>query len=494
MTQPARGASRRGSRRARPDEPLAEGGGVEPQVAPSQPVAVPGLALPGPGLPGPGLAGPALGGSELGGSELAGPMLRRALAEPDEVHAGLVSALRQQSRSCGHAKPGAERSDELTIRRSQDQAIRRAPVPGAVLGEFVDVDAPGFVFLATARPNEYLIKGSDITVTWDAKSGHWLNDEGLVTQFGSPGPTAGPTPQLDLSAGLPLPGVSTLPPLTRPGKPGKLGKPSADVPNPDWTHYPLTMQDFKRLGVYDQMLQLAELASRFPITPYELTLRDNNPSERPTKFYRYHKFPIGFDDPQYVLGGGLNKVEITDEWQSRALKKLIADRQKFLNSLMVSPAKTVKAMEQFQANAMTTPFIATTSDRDYAESLYEQYPPADGQRAVLLVIEGPKANSFDFEEIYQSIKGAGGGKAEWNWRTSADRAKDAGQAEFGLPDLFIPLRGVSPLGFRVIEVVELSMPPSNALSRMTADQRMNVVRARSLPKTPRADDGEAQEL
>jgi hypothetical protein len=246
--------------------------------------------------------------------------------------------------------------------------------------------------------------------------------------------------------------------------------------------------------VYDQMLKLAELASSFAITPYELSLRANNPSERPTKFYRYHKFPIGFDDPQYVLGGGLNKVEITEEWQVKTLKKLIADRQKFLMSLQVSPVKTVKAMEQFQANAMTTPFIATTSDREYAESLYREYPPVDGQRAVLLVIEGPKASSFDFEEIYQSIKGTGGGKAEWNWRTSAERAKDADQAEFGLPDLFIPLRGVSPLGFRVVEVVELSMPPPTALSRLTADQRMQVVRARAQPKNPKVDAGEKQDL
>jgi hypothetical protein len=436
-----------------------EASAVEPSAALGQPVAMPGLALPGPGA------------------------LLRAVAEPDGGSLGVLSALRQHSRNRGHGQqaghPG-ESADGLTI--------RRAPVPGKTDGEFVDADAPGFVFLPTGRPHEYLIKGSDITVSWDAGSGHWLNAEGLVTQFGDAGPTAGPTPQLDLTGGLPLPSVRTLPPLTKPGKKGGV------VPNPDWTHYPLTMQDFKRLGVYDQMLKLAELASSFAITPYELSLRANNPSERPTKFYRYHKFPIGFDDPQYVLGGGLNKVEITEEWQVKTLKKLIADRQKFLMSLQVSPVKTVKAMEQFQANAMTTPFIATTSDREYAESLYREYPPVDGQRAVLLVIEGPKASSFDFEEIYQSIKGTGGGKAEWNWRTSAERAKDADQAEFGLPDLFIPLRGVSPLGFRVVEVVELSMPPPTALSRLSADQRMQVVRARAQPKNPKVDAGEKQDL
>jgi hypothetical protein len=147
-------------------------------------------------------------------------------------------------------------------------------------------------------------------------------------------------------------------------------------------------------------------------------------------------------------------------------------------------------MEEFQANAMTTPFIATTSDLAYAESLYEEYPPAEGQRAVVLVIEGPKSKTFDFEEIYQSIQGAGGGQAQWNWRTSAERARDADQAEFGLPDLFIPLRGVSPLGFRIVDVIELSMPPPTALSRLSADQRMQVVRARKQPKSSELVDHE----
>jgi hypothetical protein len=454
MTQPLRGASRRTARRRSTDDPIAVDGGTGENPALEQPVAVPGLALPG-----------------------AATLLRTAVG-PEQASGGLLAAMRQHSSSCRHADPaaGSEPAGGLTVRRSPDQVIRRAPVPGPTEGEFVDAAAPGMVFVPTGRPNEYLIKGSDIRVSWDAESDHWLNADGIVVEFGTPGPTAGPTPSLDLTGGLPLPAVSTLPPKTKPGKKGGV------VPNPEWTHYPLTMQDFKRLGVYDQMLKLAELASSFPITPYELSLRANNPSERPTKFYRYHKFPVGFDDPQYVLGGGLNKVEITEEWQSKALKKLIADRQKLLMSLQVSPQKTVKAMEQFQANAMTTPFIATTVDREYAESLYREYPPTPGQRAVVLVIEGPKANAFDFEEMYQTIKGTGGGRAEWNWRTSADRAKDADQAEFGLPDLFIPLRGVSPLGFRVVEVVELGVPTSSQAALLSQDQRMQVIRARGLPK------------
>ncbi|HTZ45873.1 MAG TPA: hypothetical protein VMB79_18580 [Jatrophihabitans sp.] len=387
-----------------------------------------------------------------------------------------------------------------TVRRTPEAAglvIRRSPQPSSTEGEFVDPAAPGFVFVPTGRPNEYRVKGSDLVVSWDEPAGHWVNADGLVVQFedlATGRPSAGLTPEVDLRDGLPLPAVSTLPPL-------KVPKPKGgEKDNPEWLHFPMTMQDFKQLGVYDQMMMLADLASKFPVTPYELFLQQQAPEDRPSRFYRYHKFSLNLDDPAYVLGGGLNKVEITEEWRDRNLRKLIADRYKLLNSLMRGAPRTVKAMEEFQANAMSTPFIATTGDRGYAESLYREYPPGKGQRAVLLVIEGPKSRVFDFEEIYQTIKGAGGGRAEWNWRTSAKRAKDADQAEFGLPDLYIPLRGVSPLGFRVVEIVELSMPPEPELPLLTQDARMQVLRARQLPKHselaahghPHAPEDEAQ--
>ena len=449
MTQPARSASRHASVQQQRDEVPAD----EPAIETAEPGQVP-------------VAGLALAGSQAG---------LRMPQPPRDV----LGALRRQATCCGHQHGHPEPADRLTLRRSA--VIRRAPEEGDVDGEFVDPAAPGYVFLPTGRANEYLIKGSDIVVTWDDRTGHWLNQDGLVVQFEpdpTGRPTAGPTPALDLSGGLPLPSVSTLPPA-------KIVKPKKGlVDNPAWTHYPLTMADFKHLGVYDQMMKLAELASRFPITPYELSVQAK-PDDRPMKFYRYHKFPIGFDDPQYVLGGGLNKTEITEDWQSNLLKKLIADRQKFLNSIVDNqPVKLVKAMESFQANAMSTPFIATTSDRGYAESLYREYPPGHGQRAVLLVIEGPRGRAFDFEEMYRTVQGTGGGQAEWNWRTSEDRAKDAGQAEFGLPDLFIPLRGVSPLGFRIVEIVELSMPSPDMWDQLSVDQRMQVLRARRPPKVP----------
>ncbi|HEU5271372.1 MAG TPA: hypothetical protein VFU36_15710 [Jatrophihabitans sp.] len=431
MTQPARSAARRASDSSR--EPLAEVPADEPAIEAVQ-VPVAGLALAGP------------------------QTVHRMPHAPRDV----LGALRRRASCCDQPHGQPEPADRLTLRRSA--VIRRAPQPSATLGEFVDPDAPGFVFLPTGRANEYRIKGSEIVVTWEAESGHWVGADGLVVQF-QPQPTAGPTPALDLSGGLPLPKTSKIP--------ANLGE-----------NY-FSMEHFKHLGVYDQMMALAELVNKFPITPYELLAGADGRDERPMKFYRYHKFPIGFDDPQYVLGGGLNKVEITEEWQAKTLKKLISDRRKLLASITLNdPGKLVKAMERFQANAMSTPFIATTSDRGYAESLYRDYPPGDGQRAVLLVIEGPRGRTFNFEEMYQTVQGAGGGRAEWNWRTSANRAKDADQAEFGLPDLFIPLRGVSPLGFRIVEIVEMSMPPPDLWDELSVDQRMQVLQARRPPRVP----------
>lgn len=438
MTQPARSASRHASVQKHLDEVPAD----EPAIELAEPSQVP-------------VAGLALAGSQT---------VHRMPQEPRDV----LGALRRQASCCGRPHDRPESVDRLTLRRSSSQVIRRAPEEGDVDGEFVDPAAPGYVFLPTGRANEYRVKGSDIVVTWDDRTGHWLNQDGLVVQFESgptERPTAGLTPDLDLRGGLPLPRNGSMIP-------------------PELGEKYFSMEHFKHLGVYDQMMALAELASQFEVTPYELAVQAE-PDDRPMRFYRYHKFPIGFDDPQYVLGGGLNKVEITVEWQAKTLRKLLADRARLLKSIKANqPQQLVKAMERFQANAMSTPFIATTSDRRYAESLYREYPPGHGQRAVLLVIEGPRGRTFDFEEMYRAVQGAGGGQAQWNWRTSANRAKDADQLEFGLPELFIPLRGVSPLGFRIAEIVELSMPPPDMWDQLSIDQRMQVLQARRPPKVP----------
>jgi hypothetical protein len=354
------------------------------------------------------------------------------------------------------------------------RVLRRAPQPTATVGEFIDPDAPGFVFVSGSRDNEYIIKGSDIRVVWDPADRRWLDPSGIPVSFQS-APTAGPRPLLELPATLPVPRTRTMP----------------AVGSKEWNHYNLTMDDFKRLNLWDQMLRIAELASSFPVTPIELYWRDK-PREKTSRFYRYHKFPLDPTAQQLVFGGGINKTEITDEWLANNLKKLIKTRFDLLAELSSGVSRRqVKAMQDFQANAMSTPFIATTTDESYARSLYREYPPTAKQKAVVLVIEGPMSHAFDFEAEFEAIGGQAGGRAEWHWRTKADRAKDANQAEFGLPDLFIPLHGVSPLGFRIVDVIELGVPDDHPdlLLDLTADQRLQLVRAQRMPRRGGSGNG-----
>jgi hypothetical protein len=320
---------------------------------------------------------------------------------------------------------------------------------------------------------------SDIRVVWHPGEKRWLDPSGLVVTFqaATEVPTAGPRPLLELPSTLPLPRTGTLPALN----------------SKQWTHYHLSIDTFKRLNLWDQMLRIAELANAFPVTPIELAWRDS-PREHPTRFYRYHKFPLDPTAQQLVFGGGINKKEITDQWLLDNLKPLIKTRYDLLKQLSSNvPARQVSAMQKFQANAMSTPFIATTNDLAYAQSLYTEYPPTEQQKAVVLVIEGPMSHAFDFEAEFNRIRESGGGRAEWQWRTSADRAKDAGQAEFGLPDLFIPMHGVSPLGFRIVEVIELGIPERapDLFLNLTTDERLQLVRALSRPKLkgPGSGDG-----
>ncbi len=350
--------------------------------------------------------------------------------------------------------------------RTGGVVIRRSPGPSGVEGEFVDPNVPGFVFIATDTANVFVIKESTIRVIWDPTNGRWTDEHGTVLSFQA-APTAGPEPLLEFPATLPLPKQRSLPTLG----------------TKQWDHFEITMDHFKRMSLWDQMLKIAELADSYPVTPVELFWQ-TQPREKDTRFYRYHKFPLDPTAQQLVFGGGINKTEITEEWLQKNLKALIKTRYDLLRQLgSQSTGAKVKAMQKFQANAMSTPFIATTTDREYAEALFHEYPPTKSQKACILVIEGPKNHAFDFEAEFEAIGGQVGGKAEWKWRTSADRAKDAGQSEFGLPDLFIPLRGVSPLGFRIVEVIECGVPAdSDSFDRFTHDQRLQIVRASRRPK------------
>lgn len=370
-------------------------------------------------------------------------------------------------RGAATATCGIDRLRRSALRPSRTSAVvRRSPGPSGVEGEFVDPDVPGFIFVGTDTVNVFVIKDSTIRVIWEPAAGQWTDEHGTVLSFQS-APTAGPEPLLELPGKLPLPKQRSLPALG----------------TKQWDHFEITMDVFKRMSLWDQMLKIAELADSYPVTPIELFWQ-TKPREKDTRFYRYHKFPLDPTAQQLVFGGGINKTEITEEWLQKNLKALIKTRYDLLRQLGSQTTGTqVKAMQKFQANAMSTPFIATTTDREYAEGLFHEYPPTESQKACILVIEGPMSHAFDFEAEFEAIGGQVGGRSEWKWRTSADRAKDAGQSEFGLPDLFIPLRGVSPLGFRIVEVIECGVPEDpDLLDLFTHDQRLQIVRASTRPR------------
>lgn len=133
-----------------------------------------------------------------------------------------------------------------------------------------------------------------------------------------------------------------------------------------------------------------------------------------------------------------------------------------------------EAWQEFQANAMTTPFIATTTDLKYAIELFTDptYAPKEGQDGTILAICGPADLTFDFEAEFGKLGAKGGGSAATKFRTEEKRAKDAGQSEVGLPDLYIPVdlaadqgKPRSPLGFWVEDMVT-SPQDAHGLSRL----------------------------
>ena len=377
---------------------------------------------------------------------------------------------------------------ELLSKRNPPAPVPPSPNVAAVVqraptladdgsGEYVDPNVPGFRLIRRAA-NDFTIKGSSIRVLWDPASEKYTDPSGVVVSFES-GPTSGPTPLLEMGKTLPL-----RPPESQIVGPGAGPK--------TWQHFELAIDNYKRMDLVTQMYVVAELACRFGSTPYELEKQQGPRGDR-IRLFRYHKFPMDPTAQQLVFGGGINKTEITAAWHQNNLKSLLKTRYDLLKNLhgtsSLAPAKRVQLMQKFQANAMSTPFLATTSDRAYAEQLVQEYPPTSDQRAVILVIEGPLANTFDFEAEFAKLGATGGGKAEWDWRLSQDRAKDAGQKEFGIPDLFIPMGGVSPLGFQVVDVIETAVPSQFEANQLSVDQRMQIIRAKGLPKESERREG-----
>ncbi|WP_444997463.1 hypothetical protein [Aliikangiella sp. IMCC44359] len=235
-------------------------------------------------------------------------------------------------------------------------------------------------------------------------------------------------------------------------------KAQQSLARPD-THY--TFSDLKDLGLDDRMSKIMELSGQFAMTDFEQERLDRASDERAlVPFYRYHKFP---DDPSsraMVTGGFFNKSmlsndETGDNFHNATVRKILKERSQSFGVLsgpetsIEERTKKAKRMEKFQASARNTPFIATTTDWDYAASLFQEYPPGPGQVASILTILGPLENAFDFEREFERLAV---GESLNNYRTSEHRAKDAQQAEFGIPDMFIPVTGVSRLGFRIANV------------------------------------------
>jgi hypothetical protein len=246
-------------------------------------------------------------------------------------------------------------------------------------------------------------------------------------------------------------------------------------------------EKLKDMDARDRLYKVAEIAAEYGMTLYELQKRANtmmlqkmgildyidflagqvgrgtldadNIKTNPNLslngivgvYYRYHKFA---DDPvsqQFVFGGGFNKCEIaTDKLKGKSLKPHFKDRHCALETLSTgTPLEQAIVMESAQANAFQTPFIATTSNRAYTRQLFGEYPPGARQRAVVLTIIGPTCNTFDFEREFERLDT---GFNLYNRRTRVGRSKDAEQAEYGIPDIFIPVGKRSPLGFVIAHI------------------------------------------
>jgi hypothetical protein len=249
-----------------------------------------------------------------------------------------------------------------------------------------------------------------------------------------------------------------------------------------------TYSQYKALRIPDRLYHVAEMASDFGVTLFELQKRANTMAlqqmgvldyiERLAArvrsntldpdtitsdphmslnglvgvYYRYHKFAGDAQSQQFVFGGFFNKSEITDAEQGKGIKNYFKNRHEALETLSTgSPLEKTLALESAQANARSTPFIATTSNGAYARQLFGEYPPTgdQGQRAAIVTILGPSCNTLDFEREFAALDR---GFRLFNLRTVARRSKDREQFEFGIPDIFIPIRGRSPFGFVIAKI------------------------------------------
>lgn len=125
--------------------------------------------------------------------------------------------------------------------------------------------------------------------------------------------------------------------------------------------------------------------------------------------------------------GGMNIVEAN------------ATRRNLLEQVFSSDAKTqLKALYNAQASGAKSPLISTTLSREGAVKALAELK-AQGINAEMLTIRRPRSGGLDFEKAFEALGG----------RTK--RFKDADMFEFGISDLFVPVKGKSKSGFTITE-------------------------------------------
>jgi Pretoxin HINT domain len=136
-----------------------------------------------------------------------------------------------------------------------------------------------------------------------------------------------------------------------------------------------------------------------------------------------------------VTGGAFRRTREggTNLVQSNAV------RQKLLDQITSTDPNIVRrALVDAQASGAKSPIISTTFNREGALAHLASMR-ARGLDVELVTITGPRAGGIDFNSAFEALGG----------RTK--RLKDQELEEFGILDLFIPSRGTSRSGFRIID-------------------------------------------
>jgi len=116
-------------------------------------------------------------------------------------------------------------------------------------------------------------------------------------------------------------------------------------------------------------------------------------------------------------------------------------RQELLSEVnSPNPNERRNALQNAQANGNNSPFISTTFSEELVLKSATELAEKTGTEWEIVTIEGPSSGGVDFESVFKELGG----------RNKRQRFKDAALQEFGIFALFIPEKGTSKSGFRVI--------------------------------------------